>query len=118
MLKDLEGQTLFVMSSPERCFLPLADALHAQGIHVDLCVVPDSYEVFRSIRSEGKLGMDRLDLNESGLPPVGLEIDLPIEDFSAELQTVMLLKEPAARELLLLAQHMKDSIPLNSDIRL
>lgn len=42
-LADLEGQTLTVMSDPERCFRPLADALRAQDIHARLRVVPDSY---------------------------------------------------------------------------
>jgi protein-tyrosine phosphatase len=113
-LRDLEGQTISVMSSPDRCFRPLVEALNAQGIHAELRVVPDAYEAFRIVRNEGCLCVDRLELTEDGLPPVGLEIDLPIDDFPNELQTVLLITDSPPQELLRLSRYMKEQLEKNA----
>lgn len=96
-LKDLDGQTLCLMSAAEGCFRPLLEALDRAGARVDFRVIPESIEAFRAVRREGLLAIDRLEYH--GAEPVSLEKDLPLTDFDAPLDLVLLTREEAAPAL-------------------
>ncbi len=100
-LKDLDGQTISLMSEPVPCFRALVDALEEQGVHVQYRVIHESIEAFRAVRRDGVLSIDRVERQDD--MTVAMEIDLPLTDFQAELETVMLLPEPTVEEHALLA---------------
>jgi Transcriptional regulator len=96
-LRDLDGQTLCLMSAPGDCFRPLQEALEKAGARVSFRVIPESIDAFRAVRKEGLLAIDRLELCAS--EPVSLEKDLPLTDFDAALELVLLLRREAAPTL-------------------
>ena len=93
-LKDLDGQTLGLMSAAGDCFRPLLDALRRAGADTAFRVIPESLEAFLAVRREGILAIDRLETHDA--EPLSLEKDLPLSDFDVPLETVLLLREGEA----------------------
>ncbi len=107
-LRDLDGQTLSVMSTAEDCFAPLCRALGSAGVHTRFRVIPESYDAFAAVRKEGILAMDRS--SPDAAPAVSLEKDLPLTDFSVQLETVLLVRESASRSLRPVLRRLQDSL--------
>ena len=103
-LEDLDGQSLSLMSRPERCFEPLWRALKANHIRVEYRVIPESIEAFQLVRKEGLLALDRMEYG--GDDPIALEKDLPLADFPKKLETVLLYPAAAAPMAHMLARYL------------
>ena len=104
-LRDMEGQTIALMSAPDPCFKPLVEALRAQNVGVSFRIIPESIEAFQAVRREGLLAIDRLEQHEEA--SMALEIDLPLSDFQGQMETVMLLNKPLSREKELLVRYLQ-----------
>ena len=104
-LRDLEGQTIALMSAPDTCFQPLVDALREQNVDVSFRIIPESIEAFQAVRREGLLAIDRLEQHDDA--SMALEIDLPLLDFQYNMETVMLLNKPLTQEKIVLVRYLQ-----------
>ena len=107
-LRDLDGQTLSVMSAPEDCFAPLYRAIEAANIRVRYRVIHEPFDAFTAVRKDGILAIDRLEVHKSDL--ISMEKDLPLTDFATPLETVFLLRKNTGQNLEPLLRYLQNSL--------
>lgn len=107
-LRDLDGQTLSVMSAPEDCFGPLYEALRAADIHVRYRVIHEPFDAFTAVRRDGILAIDRLEIHKTEL--ISIEKDLPLLDFKSPLETVFLVRRDSGQNLKPLLRYLQNSL--------
>lgn len=107
-LRDLDGQTLSVMSRPEDCFRPLYEAFRAANVHVRYRVIHEPFDAFNAVRKDGVLAIDRLEIHKTEL--ISMEKDLPLSDFKPQLETVFLVRKDSERNLKPLLSYLQNSL--------
>ena len=102
-LRDLDGQTLQVMSDPDVCFKTLRDALAGTGARVRFRVQTELVDVIYTLRDGSSLAIDRADEAETSIGTTKL---LPLERDAFSLHCCLLTRPQEAPAAVLLRRHM------------
>lgn len=96
------------MSAPEDCFGPLYRAIEAANIRVRYRVIHEPFDAFTAVRRDGILAIDRLEVHKSDL--ISMEKDLPLTDFTPQLETVFLVRRNTGQNLEPLLRYLQNSL--------